>query len=892
MPVPPPRLALRTLRLLAPSARLAELEGDLSEGYNVRLQRQGRLRAWLWSWRQVGSLDLLRLRRILGPPRGSQVPFKRRRLDMVAQHLMDAIRSLRARPMLATAIVLTLAIGSGANTAIFSVVRGILLRPLPYPTPDRLAMVFRTVPRFGFERSPASWPDYADWRAQSPLFSDMAAYARDQRNHRSTEGSERWQGYRVTASFFAVLGVAPELGRAFTDEDDRPGATPVVILPYARWQSAYGATEDILGRVLTLGGEQVTVVGVMPAEFDFPSHTLDYWMPLRADPLQAERDSNYLIVFGRLRPGVSIAAAQTDLTALAARIDREAPDGNQGYGVFIEARHTFVVRNAQRALWVFQAAVGLVLLLACANVANLMLSRATARRREFSLRAALGATRGRMVRQLLTESTLLSLMGGAAGLGVAIALVRVLRWIGTGELPRLEQVRLDPLVLGVTAAAAVGCGLLCGVVPALVTASDLARASKEGPTTTGLGRFGRRLQDGLVVSQVALAMLLSIGAGLLLNSFVRLTNVDPGFDPANVVTARVEAPQLDLPSGPPGPAALPGPVSTRLGFFEDFQRRVAGIPGVSAVGYGYAVPMGPRSFSRNFVPEHLAPAENDEPVLPGNVVAGEYFAALRIPLITGRLFTEADRAGTPLVMVISRTLARRFWPERDPLGTRVRIGTRPGSIVTIVGVVGDTRVRGMNQEPEPVYYRPFAQASWPDELSVIVRTTAAPASVVPLLRRTLWAMDPTLPLTEVATATELIEASASTPRLRTGVLVTFGGFALLLAVVGIYGVIAYRVAAHRREIGVRVALGASAASVTGMVLGRGVSLAVLGTLIGGAAALFATRALGGMLYGIAPTDVPTYAAAAASVVGLAALSSYLPARRAAQVHPVECLRLE
>ena len=830
------------------------------------------------------------------PPGGRDGARKRDGLAHELIHdIFHAVRTLRKAPAFSLVVLTTLALGIGANTAIFSVVNTVLLRPLPYADADRLAMVFRTVPRFGFTRSTSSYPDFNDWRTQATSFTSLAAYGYTTRDYMANEGAERWVGYRATAGLMPMLGVAPLVGRVFTSEDDSPGTAPVVVLSYALWQSRFAGDERVMGSAIVLDGEQHTVIGVMPRHFAFPSRTSQFWIPLKGDPERMERDTNFLTVVGRLARDVSVEDAQVEMAALAARIDETAPDGNEGYGVFVESRHAFVVRNAQTALFVFLGAVGLVLVIACANVANLTLARGTARQREIAVRTALGASRGRLVRHLLTESTVLAVFGGLLGVGVAVGIVRALVALGSSQLPRSQEVGIDLTALGFTAILSVGSGIAFGLVPALFGSRvDLQKSLKEGGPAVGIGRLGRRAQQSFAVAQLALAMVLSVGAALLVNSFARLTSVEPGFDPNGVIAARVT---------PPAPSMIPGAtrdemmavmqqaIRTRTLFFDDLTRRVQAVPGITSVGLAYALPFGGYTFSRSVVPEGMELAPGEEPTVGGNVISGDYFGTMGMSLLRGRSFTEADARTAPSVAIVNETMARLLWPGDAAVGKRLRFG-EGAAWTTVVGIVADVRQRSLADELQPLYYRPFSQVMWPDGMFITVRSRVASEEVVPALRREVWALNPQLPVTDIAVALDLIEESVATPRFRTVVLSAFGAMAAVLALVGVYGVIAYAVGDRTREIGIRMALGAKRGNILQLVLSRGMGLTAIGLAIGIGSALGLTRFLNSMLYGITSRDPMTFAVTGLAMALVACLACYVPARRAAKIEPLESLRYE
>jgi putative ABC transport system permease protein len=819
------------------------------------------------------------------------------RLQNLLQDLRHAGRSLRRSPGHSAIIVATLALGIGVNTAVFSVVNAVMLRPLPYPDADRLAMVFRTVPRLGFARSVASYPDFSDWRERAESFAGMAAYDFHTATYVDAEGAEQWEGYRVTAGLFPLLGGVAVLGRTFTSVEDSPGAAPTILLSHALWRGRFAAATDIVGRTLQLGGEEHVVVGVMPEGFDFPTPGVAYWVPLRGDAARMERDTNFLTVIGRLAAGADVSTAQAELEALAARIDAEAPGANQGYGVFVEARHGFVVRNARAALQVFTAAVAMILAIACANVANLMLVRGTGRRRELAVRAALGAGRLRLAGLLLIESTLLATGGGALGLLLGWGLLRALVALDPDQLPRAAEVGLDGGTLLFTAAVSLGCGVVVGVLPALLgSGTELRRPLASAAARGEPGGWTRRLQQSFVVAQVALAMVLLTGSALLVNSFVRLTAVQPGFDPRNVVAGRVQPPSPAVPTGGTEEemeSFFAGVSTARALFFDQLQERVRALPGVDAVGLTYGLPFGRHSFSRIVVPEGDAVTRGEEPVIGGNVIAGQYLETMRIALTRGRGFTAEDSAKSAPVALVNETLAELFWPQQDAIGKRVRFGDDPDAAwTTVIGVVTDTRVGSLAEDPEPLYYRPLSQAGWPEAMFVAVRSSVPTAEMVTALRDQVRALDRTVPFTDVAAAGDLVRASVAAPRFRTLAFATFGAAAVLLALVGLYGVVAWLAASRRREIGVRIALGADATSIFGMVLRGGVGLTVTGIALGVIAAVALTRFLAGMLYSVAPADPLTFSAVAAALLLVATLACTLPARRAMRADPRESLRSE
>lgn len=908
----PPRLPLAILLALAPPDRRAELEGDLREGFARRVERRGEPAARRWVRAQLLSLDALRLRaseRSRRPltDRGSAMDRARRRLaarlDAVRCDLGWAARSLRRRPATTAIILATLAVAIGATTAIFTVVDRILLRPLPYDAPDELAMVFRTVPRFGFERSSSSYPDFADWKDRSTAFADMGAYGYVTRTRLADDGARRWVGYRVTASLFPLLGVAPAMGRGFSPDDDRPGAPPVVLLSHRLFTSRFGADPSTLDGTVTLDGRPVRPIGVMPEWFAFPSPSADFWEPLRPEA-GLERDANFLTVIGRLAPGETVESAQTELAGLAAAIDASAAGANEGYGIFVEGRHAFEVRNARTALWAFAGAVVLLLLVACANIANVQLSRTLGRWREMGVRSAVGAGRGRLARQLIGESLVLAGIGGLLGVAVAVGLVRVLVALAPAGMPRIAEVGIDGTVLGFAALASIAAGVAFGVIPALWGArQDAGRVARETSSGAGRSRWTTRLQRGFAAGQVAIAIALSIGAGLLVHSFGRLMAVDPGFDPAGVLAARVPAPPQPEPELPPNAdelsdaelMALSMPrieaaAEARNAFFDELLARLEASEGVEHVALAYDMPFGASGFSRFAAPEGSDPSE-EMPTVDGNVVSPGFFRAMAIELRAGRAFSGGDAAGAPAVAIVNQALADRFWPGGSAVGRRLLIGDQRTPL-TVLGIVGNSRHRSLAEPEAPLYYRPAAQATWPDAFFLVVRSGLPAGDVAARIRAEVAAMNPALPVTDIASAASLIDATLATSRFRTLVMATFGVIALLLAVLGIYGVISCAVSDRTREMGIRMALGADRGRILGLVLRGGAAMTAAGVVVGLGAAVLLTRFLESMLFGVGARDVPTYAVTVGAVLAVAFVACWVPARRATRVDPVESLRYE
>lgn len=892
-------LAQWLLRILTPDAVRSQLLGDLAERFHRVHRERGWRAARAWYWRNVLSPDVLRLRSTMRRRRWSKHRWTRPWIAGLGSDLRYALRMVRQRPGVSAAVVTTLALGIGTTTAVFSLVHSVLLRPLPYAQPDDLVMVFRTVPRYDLTRSVASYPDFVDWRAEVTAFDDLAAYALTRLTYLAGTAAEQWQGARITAGLFPLLGTEPQLGRWPTPDEDRPGARPVMLLGYGLWQSRFGGAQDIVGRALTLNGESYTAIGVMPAEFDFPAPQVQFWVPLRADPARWERDTNFLTLIGRLAPGATVADAQTELERVAERIDRTTPgiaEGfGEGYGVWVESRHAFVVRNARSALLVFLGAVGLVLAMACANVANLMLVRGTERRRELALRSAMGAGRGRLIRQLLTESLVLAGAGGAIGVVTAFAIVRGVIVLGP-TLPRAQEIAVDPVALLFSVVVTLACGVVVGVLPAAIaTRHGVAETIKEGSTASGVSRGGHRLQQGFVVGQIAIAIVLVVSAALLVTSFNRLASVTPGFDPSNVVAARVTLPPPDDDAEANETAAAEAAsarwVERRNQFFDAVAQAVAA-EGTARVGLAYGIPFGRYTFSRPMFAEGTDRGPGASPTVHGNIVATTYFVAMGIPIVRGRGFEERDRFDAPPVIVLSQTTANLLWPGLDPLGRRVRLGSSDDDSpwVTVIGVAADVRLRSLADDPAPMYYRPLEQVPWVDGLFVITRSTRPEAETLDAVRRAVWSLDPRLPITDVTTTRDLVDDTLTAPRFRATVLAGFGLVAVALAILGVYAVMAFNVGRQTRDIGIRMALGAQRFAITSSVLANGAALTAMGAAIGIVLALGLTRFLSGMLFGLSPRDPLTFIGSAATFAVVALAACYFPARRAARLDPVNVLK--
>jgi predicted permease len=788
-------------------------------------------------------------------------------LERIVQDLRYAIRSLGHNPAFTIVTLVILGLGIGANTTIFSIVDSVLVRPLPFREPERLMMLDeRLLPRFAhFEASPL---DYVAWKEKGRAFEDIAVWVGFAFSMTGADGPERIPGARITANLPAVLGVTPILGRAFTPDEDRDGANRVVLLGHGLWQRAYGADRSIVGRVVSLNGASFTVVGVMPATFRFPTDT-EIWTPMGFTKQELTGQNNHFVWgVGRLKPGVTPEQAAADMELIM----RKLPTA---WSVNVTPLTEHYVGNVRLALIMLLGAAGAVLLIACANVAGLLLARASVRQREIHLRASLGASRGRLVQQLLTETMVLALAGGLLGLLLAWMAIGAVRALSVPEIPRLDETALDYRLLLFTLAASMATGLVFGLTPALrLSRSNLQEALKTG--TRVAGADGRsRLRQVLVAGEVALALVLLTGAGLLVASFSRLMQIQPGFGAEHGLTARI-----DLPT-----AVYAEPWQRRQ-FAEQVVQRLQGVPGVRAAAVSSGLPfvsVGDSGFSIDGR-EH-GTAANHYRVTP------QYFQAMQIPLVRGRLFTDRDTPESPRVALINETMARRFFPDEDPIGKR--IGTPDGPVFwrEIVGVVGDVRQEGLRAPIAPQVYDAFAQQPR-RSFSLIVRALGDPTPLASAMRQAVQAVDPRQPLSNVRTLDSLIARSITRDRFAAWLLSAFAGLAASLAAIGIYGLIAYSVARRTSEIGLRMALGADRRGILRLVLGESLRLVGVGLVVGIVAALAVTRVLATLLYEIQPRDPVTLGAAVALLATTALAAAFIPARRAARVDPMAALRSE
>jgi putative ABC transport system permease protein len=801
------------------------------------------------------------------------------------QHSMHdirfALRQLLKSPGFTIVAVLTLALGIGACTAIFSVVNGVLLRPLTYAQPDRL-VVLRECQLPQFPEFSVSPPNFLDWQKLTKSFTALAAYRGQSYNLTSDNEPLRLVGVKVTAAYFSVYGVAPQLGRDFLPEEDSIAKGKVVILSHGLWQRQFGGTADVIGRAVQLNGEPYTIIGVMPADFQRSNNT-ELWAPMAfadEDKAADNRGAHYINVAGRLKPGVTLQQAQSEMDVLASQFAVQYPDSNKSWGVRVFQLTDYVVRDVRTVLWTLLGAVGCVLLIACANVANLLLARANARMREISIRAAMGASRGRIVRQLLTESVVLALLGGVLGMLIAKWGLDALLAFAPANLPRVKELGIDGGALGFTLALSMLTGLVFGVAPAwLATGHNLNETLKEG--TRGSTESGRRwFRQGLVMTEVALSLLLLTGAGLLVRSFLKLSAVSPGFEPANATVVSVALP--DRKYGQP---------EKQRQFASQLLDNLRTLPGVQAVGLTHALPLVGDWVLGFTIEGRPAIAPSDIPNTNYYAVTPGYFKAMGIRLLRGRLFTEQDGEKAPRVAVINETLAKQQFPHEDPLGKRINITNGPDAWREIVGIVSDVKQYGVDKETTMQSYEPFAQQPY-SNLSVVIRTTGDARALHQSIRAQVFTVDKDQPVSSIRPLEVIVADTVSRQRFAMLLLTAFSLVALVIAAVGIYGVMAYSVSQRTNEIGIRMALGASARDVLHLILLQGLGVIGAGLAVGLLAALFTMRLVESLLYRTSAHDPLTLAGIACALGAVAFLACLIPARRATKVDPMVALRSE
>ncbi len=817
------------------------------------------------------------------------------------QDVRYGARMLLKNPGITFIVVLALALGIGANTAIFSVINAVLLRPLPYDEPDRLVFLNETSKTMS--DISISYPNFTDWRNQNHVFEKIGVSNLNSYNLTGNGEPERILTAQASADLFGALRVKPAIGRLFTNEEDQPGGTPVVILSYGLWQRRFGGQESILNQQLTFNNKSYTVIGVMPPTFQYPSR-VEMWVPVGQLSGQSDwqQRGNHPGLYGvaRLKPGVTIEQARADMDLISSNLEKQYPDQMAGGGVRVQQLLEIFVSNVRRTLWVLFAAVGFVLLIACANIANLLLARASSRQKEMAIRSAMGARRWRIARQLLTESVLLALIGGTLGLLVARWGIQLILYVSPNAIPRSREIGLDWRVLAFTLGLAFLTGILFGLVPALQGGTvDVHETLKE----TGRGTSGRHwLRSSLVVVEVATTLVLLIGAGLMIRSFYRLQNVNPGFSYEHLVSFSVTVPSRKYSAE-----------DQRDQFFTSLLERIRSLPGVDGSAAASGLPLGNNGWQTSFIVDgRPLPERSQTPLMEACLVTTDYFRTMNIPLRRGRYFEPHDNrawlAGRDLsklnegerqiaglnVIVIDEEFARRYWPGEDAVGKRIHLGNQPSApILEVIGVVGRVKMEGLSQDSGRVQgYFAFSQMPFTGMTVIAKTSTADPNLLVASMREQVKAIDRDQPIYNVRTMDEIRTDSVSTERLNLTLLTIFAGIALVLAVVGIYGVMSYSVTQRTHEIGIRMAIGAQPRDVFRMILGQGMVLTAIGIVVGLAGAYGLTRLMRSMLFGVEPTDPLTFTAIAVLLIGVALLACYLPGRRATKVDPMISLRYE
>ena len=818
--------------------------------------------------------------------------------------LRYALRQLAKAPGFTVVAVLTLALGIGANTAVFSFINALLVRPLPYQQPSQLVLIWERFATMGLERIPVSAPEYLDLEKELQSTTGLAAFNYRTFNLSGGDVPERISGAIVSPSLFPLLGVEPVKGRTFAREEQRQGHDDIIVISERLWKRRFNSDPMLIGRSLLLNGHSYTVIGIMPAKFEFPiplfgiqgnqfAERVDIWKPIAFTPLELkERGWRSYSLIARLRPDVSVAKAQAELDQLISNWIRAYPDNYSGggFGARIYPFQDQVVGGMRTGLAILLGAVIFVLLIACANLATMLLARASARERELAIRVALGAGRWRLLRQMLTESVLLAIAGAAAGIILSVWGLEMLKQIGARTVPRLAEVNVDLVVLIVTAVVAVGTGILFGLIPAFATTKpELTEALKEGGRSSTTGEERNKVRNSLVIAEIALALVLLVGAGLLLKSYTRIQNIDPGFDRRNVLTAEVNLPETKYPQRE---SANYREGEAMINFWNEALRRVQQLPGVEATGFTTILPLSGSNSDSSFSIEGRVPGKNE----PGpdeeiRIVTPDYFRVLKTSLLRGRFFNESDNGQAPGVVIISDALAKKYWPNEDALGKRITFSDprKPDpKWLTIVGIVRSIRHRGLDLDPAPEYYLPLAQRA-ESSMILTVRSAQDPRTLTPAIRREIQSMDPDQPIANVRTL-ETVTADSIAPRRMSMVLLgAFAGIALLLASVGIYGVISYLVVQRTHEIGVRMALGAQRSDVMRLIVGHAAKLVGIGTLIGLVLAFLSTRLLSAVLYNVGAFDVTTFLFVTIALGAVALLASSVPALRATRADPVIAL---
>ncbi len=815
-------------------------------------------------------------------------------METLWQDLRYGFRTLTKNPGFSFIAVVSLALGIGANTAIFSLVNAVLLKPLPFTEPERLVMVWEDNSAIGFPRDDVAPANYVDWRAQSQAFEDMAALNWKNFNLTGDGEPERILAHGVTANFLPLLGIQPVIGRNFSVEEDKPDAAKVAILSYGLWQGRYGGDSATVGRDLQLNGEKYAVVGVMPAGFQFLQGDIGVWVPIALTQYQlADRDNHYLTIVARTKHGVSVEQAHTDILTITQRIARDYPDDAENLKSAVVSMREQLAGKVRQPLIVLLVAVGFVLLIACANIAGLLLSRAAARRKEIAVRTALGASRVRIIRQLLTESTLLAGVGGALGLLVAVWSFTLLSQLIPDGMVYSTGLKIDLPVLGYAMAVSLVTGIVFGLAPALQASKiDLNQALKQGGGRTSSGAAGNKLRSAFVVAEVALALVLLIGAGLMIQTVFNLRGQYAVFQPEKLLTLRTTLPDnkyRDLRE------YVTKEHSRRVAFYDQVLERVSALPGVVSAGYTTSVPLAWKGGANGFTIE----GRQAEPGVATNAihrqVSAAYFQTMGISLRSGRYFDDRDSEQSLPVAIINESMARLYWPNEDPVGKRFKLGVPDAPWLTVVGIGADVRQMGMDVQVKAEMYLPYRQISshpWYGPRDLVVRTTSDPMNLISAVRAVIRTVNPEQPVSNIGTMEGLLTRETGSRRLGMILLSGYAGLALLLASLGIYGVLSYLVVQQTPEIGVRLALGALPRDILALVMKRGALLVLGGVAIGGIAAFALTRLMASLLFGVGAADPMTFLGISLLLTGVALAACFVPARRATKVDPMVALRYE
>ncbi|HET9363917.1 MAG TPA: ABC transporter permease [Candidatus Angelobacter sp.] len=804
----------------------------------------------------------------------------------MGQYLADlrfALRTLLKNPGFTLIALLTLALGIGANTAIFSVVNAVLLRPLPYPDPNQIVQVYQTDMRRGIDNNGVSYPNVLDWRKQNEVFSEIAGYRESSFTMTGHGDPATVYGASITPSLFSLLRVRPVLGRLLTWEDEN---IPVAVISDGLWQDVFKSESAVIGSVVALDQQQFTIIGVMPREFQFPytsTHRADIWISLHQDPaykaLLASRGGHYLSAIARLKPGITMVKAQESMSVVSDRLAKQFPSENTGWGIRLVSLRHELVGNVEKALFSLLGAVILLLLIACSNLVNLLLARLTVRRQEVAIRTALGASRRDLIRQIMMESVLLSLLGGVAGLLLAFVGTRLMMVTILSALPHIHEIKVDQWVLLFTFSISVLVGIFSGIIQlAHNTRTDIFDSLKDSGRTAFGGRAVLRTRNLLVTGEVAVAMILLVGAGLLMRSFARLQGVDLGFTPDHVMVTGIALPRAQY--------AKP---EQWVSFYQQVLQRVQGLPGVQSAAQGLVLPLTRSSVNFGFTVE-------GRPATPGvhisadyNSVSPDYFRAMSIALLRGRPFADTDTPTSPPVAIINETFARRYFPNEDPIGKKIVFGYREIKPREIVGVVADTKVHGLGESPLPYMYTPNTQMPW-WVMNLILKTSGDVEGLAEAVHRQVLQMDSALPMEQIEPLDRTLEASVAQPRFRTFLFCLFAILALFLATIGIYGVMSYSVTQRTREIGIRMALGANQQDIMRLILRQGMITVLIGFAIGIVGSLFGTRLISSLLYSVKPTDPWTFAGATLLLMVVSFVAAYIPAHRAMRLSAVQALQ--